>query len=116
MIEIYMASAVMMAIGIYCITLKKNLIKKIIGLGLFTDSIHLFLITLGFREGGIPPIVTLQNLRTFASLSVDPLPQALVLTSIVINFSITALALGIAVLAYRHFNTLDTDKINNLRG
>jgi multicomponent Na+:H+ antiporter subunit C len=116
MLETFVTSVLLAAAGIYCVVVKPNLIKKIIGLGIFTNSIHLFLISTGFREGGIAPIVTPQNLGIFAQYAVDPLPQALVLTSIVIQLSVTALALGIAILAFRYLDTLDTDKMNRLRG
>ena len=116
MIELYIACGLLMVLGIYCIVWKPNLIKKIIGLGLFTDAIHLLLITIGFRSNGIPPIFTPENINIFSQLAVDPLPQALVLTSIVISLSVTALALGIAIIAYKHFGTLDTNRMNKLRG
>ena len=114
--ETYIAIMALMAIGIYYLAWRPNLIKKIIGLGIFSKAIHLLLITVGYRPGGIAPIVTPENLGVFASLSVDPLPQALVLTSIVIDLSITALALSIAILAWRHFKTLDTDSASGMRG
>ncbi len=116
MFEVYAGVAVLSLIGIYCIVWKKNMVKKVIGLGIFTNSIHLLLISIGFREGGIPPIITPQNFNYFAQHAVDPLPQALVLTSIVIQLSVTALALGLVTLAYRHAGTLDTEKMNELRG
>ena len=116
MIEALVVSIVIAAVGIYCVVIKKNLIKKVIGLAIFTNSIHLLLISIGFREGGIAPIITQGNIGFFAARSVDPLPQALVLTSIVIQLSVTSLALGIAILAFRHLRTLDTDKMNKLRG
>ncbi|MBN2042216.1 MAG: NADH-quinone oxidoreductase subunit K [Candidatus Aenigmarchaeota archaeon] len=116
MIELYLTSGLMMMLAVYCIAMKPNLIKKIIGLAIFTDAIHLLLITIGFRGNGIPPIMTHENVNTFAQLSVDPVPQALVLTSIVISISITALALGISIIAYRHFNTLNTEEMNRLKG
>ena len=116
MFEVYVGMVLVALIGMYCIVLKKNMIKKVIGLGIFTNSIHLLLIAIGFRLDGIPPIITQENINFFASLSVDPLPQALVLTSIVIQLSVTALALGIVTLAYRHLKTLDTDRMNRLRG
>ncbi|NIO22533.1 MAG: cation:proton antiporter [Candidatus Aenigmarchaeota archaeon] len=116
MFEVYVGTVVVALIGIYCMVWKKNMIKKVIGLGVFTNSIHLLLIAIGFRAEGIPPIVTLGNINYFALRAVDPLPQALVLTSIVIQLSVTALALGIVTLAYRHLKTLDTDRMNKLRG
>jgi multicomponent Na+:H+ antiporter subunit C len=116
MMELMIGIGILTILGIYCIVGKKNMIKKIIGLGIFVNSVHLLLISVGFRKGGIVPILTPENMNFFTQHSVDPLPQALVLTSIVIQLSITVLALSIVILAYRHFNTLDTDKINRLRG
>lgn len=116
MLETLMTSALLAVIGMYCVVMKKNLIKKIIGLSVFTNAIHLLLISIGFREGGIAPILTPQNIWFFATSAVDPLPQALVLTSIVIQLSVTALALSIAILAFRHLKTLNTDKMNKLSG
>ena len=116
MLEIMMVSLIMAVMGIYCTVRKKNLIKKIIGLGIFTNSIHLLLISIGFRKGGIAPIITPDNIGIFAAHAVDPLPQALVLTSIVIQLSVTALALSITILAFRHLKTLNTDRMNKLRG
>ena len=116
MIETFVTSALLALIGVYCVVLKKNLIKKIIGLAIFTNSIHLLLISIGFRDGGISLIMTPENLGFFASRAVDPLPQALVLTSIVIQLSVTALALSIAILAFRHLETMNTDKMNKLSG
>jgi multicomponent Na+:H+ antiporter subunit C len=116
MIETLITSVLLMIIGVYCVVIKKNLIKKIIGLAVFTNSIHLLLISVGFKGGGIAPILTPENLAFFTINAVDPLPQALVLTSIVIQLSVTALALSIAILAFRHLKTMNTDRMNKLSG
>jgi multicomponent Na+:H+ antiporter subunit C len=116
MLETFVTGALLAVMGTYCVVAKKNLIKKLIGLGIFTNFIHLLLISMGFRAGGIAPIITQENLGFFSAYSVDPLPQALVLTSIVIQLSVTALGLSIAIMAYRHFRTLDTDKMNGMKG
>ena len=116
MLETLLTSVLLAAVGIYCVVMKKNLVKKIIGLSIFTNSIHLLLISIGFREGGIAPILTQANMGFFIAQAVDPLPQALVLTSIVIQLSVTALALSITILAFRHLKTLNTDKMNKLSG
>jgi multicomponent Na+:H+ antiporter subunit C len=47
---------------------------------------------------------------------VDPVPQALVLTSIVIDMSVTALALIIIIWVYRRFGTAESKELENLRG
>ena len=115
MIE-YVFGAVFVVIGIYCLVVKKNLIKKIMGLGIITVGIHLLLITIGYRSGGIAPIITPENMMAFSRYAVDPLPQALVLTSIVIDLSITALALSMAVMIYEKKKTLNTRKMRELFG
>ena len=91
----YMFAVTLFMLGMYALVIKKNFIKKIIGLGIITTGIHLFIISIGFKAGGTVPIITnLSKLAEFNAFAVDPLPQALVLTSIVIDVSITALALN----------------------
>lgn len=108
----------LVSLGIYCVLLKRNLIKIIIGLAVLTDGIHLFLISLGYQSGGMAPIVHgewLLNLSGFAASAVDPIPQALVLTSIVINICILAFALSLTIHAYRHYGTLRLSELRRLR-
>ena len=112
----YLASVALMVIGIYAVLLRNNIIKKIMGLGIFSNGIHLMLISIAYRSGGIPPIMEDLNFMRFSSIAVDPLPQALILTSIVINLSVTAVALSIAILLYREFRTLDARKIKDIWG
>jgi multicomponent Na+:H+ antiporter subunit C len=108
----------LITLGIYCLLLKRNLIKMIIGLSVLTDGIHLFLISLGYRTGGIAPIVTgdmTSNFPNFYAQAVDPIPQAMVLTSIVINVCILALALSLSIYVYRHHGTLNPSEIRRLK-
>ncbi|MEM5812107.1 MAG: sodium:proton antiporter [Candidatus Aenigmatarchaeota archaeon] len=114
--ESYFAVTVLLSIGVFCIAYKSNLLKKIMGLAIMGNGIHLFIITLGYRENSINPIVTPENIQGFALYSVDPLPQALVLTSIVIDMSITALALLIIIWIYRRLGTVESKELKNLRG
>ncbi len=112
----YIAAMALVIIGFYALLLKDNILKKITGLALFSNGIHLFLLSLGYRAGGVPPIMQDLNFTRLASLAVDPLPQALVLTSIVINLSVTALAVSIIIPLYRKFKTLSVRKIPEMRG
>ena len=118
MIELipYASAMSLVPIGIYALVLKENMIKKIIGLIVLTNGIHMFLISLGYRASGIAPIMTMTDAGIFSLLAMDPLPQAMVLTSIVINLSITALALSIIIRVYRTFGTVDTNKLKVLKG
>ncbi len=115
MIE-YLIAMLAVLLGIYAVAFKDNLIKKVMGLSIMSNGIHLFLISIGYRTGGTIPILKDMDIASFAQLAVDPLPQAFVLTSIVINLSITAVALSIIILVYRQFGTLDASKIRELRG
>ena len=112
----YLAAMVLVIAGLYAVVAKENLIKKVIGLGILTNGIHLLLISLGYKFSGIAPIMNINDANMFSLVAVDPLPQALILTSIVINLSITALALVVIIMVYRSFGTIDTKKLKVLKG
>lgn len=112
----YLVAMVLVMIGIYTLLVKENLIKKIMGLTILTNGIHLLLISIGYRMYGIAPILQDVNFNQFITTAVDPLPQALVLTSIVINLSVTAVALSLVIMVYRRFNTLEAKNIRGLKG
>ena len=88
--------------------LSKSLMRIIIGTGLLSHGAHLLILTMGGLEGSAPPVVS-HGVTDYA----DPLPQALILTAIVISFGVTAFFL---VLAYRAYQELGTDNMNLMRG
>lgn len=119
----YPVAIILFLVGIYCLLFRRNLIKMVIGLELLTDGVHLFLISVGYKTiagaNPIAPILTsdfMGNLKGFAELAVDPLPQVLVLTSIVIDISIVALALSLVIYIYSEYGTLNPYEIRELRG
>jgi multicomponent Na+:H+ antiporter subunit C len=89
--------------------LSKSLIRVIVGTGLLSHGAHLLLLTMGGLKQGAPPLLGDENATSF----VDPLPQALILTAIVISFGVTSFML---VLAYRSYQELGTDNMDHLRG
>ena len=97
---------ILFLVGLYGIITNKNLIRIIMSLGIASNGVLLFFISLGYVKGGLPPIIT-----TDATFFVDPVPQALMLTMIVINLCDTALALAITVLIYKKFCTLNIEEI-----
>ena len=110
----FLAVAALIIIGLYAVVFRRNLIKMVIGITLIESGVNLFLITLGYREGGIAPIFTglsEETLENVPSNMVLPVPQALTLTSIVIGVAVLALMLSLIVHLYRHYNTLDASKI-----
>jgi multicomponent Na+:H+ antiporter subunit C len=88
--------------------LSRSILRIIIGTGLLSHGAHLLILTMGGLKKGAPPI-----LGGNADAYTDPLPQALILTAIVISFGVTSFFL---VLAYRTYKELGTDDIGKLRG
>ncbi len=110
---VYFLAIFLFAIGIYGVLVKKNLIKIVIGLIIMEYATFLFLAAVGFKKGAVPPIIT----NVFDKLTfVDPLPQALVLTAIVIGLATTALVVSIAVRIYEKYGTFDIREIKKLKG
>ena len=109
----YIGAFGLVFIGLLIVLVQHNLIKVIIGVSIFDTGINLFLIAVGYIRNGTAPIFSRAGLEPGAM--VDPVPQALVLTSIVIGVAVLALALGIAVRLYREYGTLDLRKITELR-
>ena len=79
------------------------------------SGVNLLLISIGYNPGGTAPIFT-QGELTAASYFVDPIPQALTLTSIVIGACVTAMSLALVIKLYESYGTLDTREIRRLRG
>jgi multicomponent Na+:H+ antiporter subunit C len=96
-------AAALFGIGTYLL-LQRKLSRIIIGLGLMTHGANLLLITSGRR--GDPPLIGTGDPSTFA----DPLPEALVLTAIVITFGVTMLLLA---LAYRSWLLTRDDEVQD---
>ena len=109
----YLGAFGLIFIGLYIILVKRNLIKVIIGLSIMETGINLFLIAVGYLSRGTAPIFSKPGLK--AAAMVDPLPQALVLTAIVIGVAVLSLALSLAMRVYRHFGTLNLRKIKEQR-
>lgn len=113
----YITAFILLVLGLFCVLYKTNLIKMVIGIDILESGIHLLLISLGYKYtlGDILPTAPIYVGYETGEM-VGPLPQALVLTSIVIGVCVLALALSITIQVYRHFGTLDSRKIRSLRG
>ena len=105
----YMGAFGLVLVGLYIILVKRNLIKVIIGLGILDTGVNLFLISVGYISKGTAPIFSKPWIES--ERMVDPVPQALVLTAIVIGVAILALALSLAIKLYQHYGTLNLRKI-----
>ncbi len=100
-------SVVLLGIAVLGLILRRDLIFKLLSIGLLNASAVLFLVSLGDRQGGVSPIVRGPG----PALYVDPLPQALVLSAIVIDFAILAVALVFAMLLVERYHTTDSVRI-----
>ncbi|WP_413376685.1 Na(+)/H(+) antiporter subunit C [Alkalihalobacillus sp. 1P02AB] len=98
---------VLFMVGTYLL-LSKSLLKVVISLMLLSHGAHLLLLTMAGLQSGAPPLLSLD-----AESYTDPLPQALILTAIVISFGVTSFLL---VLAYRTYKEHKTDDLDQLRG
>ncbi|MCD7946060.1 MAG: NADH-quinone oxidoreductase subunit K [Clostridiales bacterium] len=115
MIVNYIGAFALIVLGIYCMVVKHNLIKTVIGIGLVDYGANLLIVSAGFNDGGTAPIFNLEEL-TRSSFFVDPVPQALTLTSIVIGACTTAMSLCLVIMIHEQYGTLDTRKIRRLNG
>ena len=111
--SVYLLCLVLFSIGLYCVLRRRNLIKIIIGISIMEYAINFFFILMGYRWQGRAPIDARDQdiLRM-----VDPIPQALILTSIVIGLSVLALLVGIAIRIFEKYKTFDITKIKSLKG
>jgi len=109
----YIGCFSLILIGLYVVLVKPNLIKVIIGINLLDTGVNLFLVAVGYIRAGTAPIFS--QAATQAENMVDPVPQALVLTAIVIGVSVLALALSLAVRVHDHYGTVDLRKIKRLK-
>lgn len=114
---IYLLTFVLFSIGLYGVVTKKNTVKIVIGLVIMEYAVNLFLILLGYREGGIAPIIEKgQAIEEFAAATVDPLPQALVLTAIVIGLGVLTLMVSLCIRLYERYGTFDVSEMKRLKG
>lgn len=95
------------AVGTYLL-LSKSILRIILGTVILSHGAHLLLLTMSKLKRGAPPLLG-ENAVSYT----DPLPQALILTSIVISFGVTALIL---VIAFRAYQTLGTDDMEQMKG
>jgi len=114
---VYALCFVLFVVGLYCALTKKNVVKIVIGLVIMEYGVNLFLVLLGYRREGIAPILDEKiGPLEFLARAVDPLPQALVVTSIVIGLGVTTLAIALCIRLYEKYGTFDITEIRRLKG
>ena len=109
----YLLCLVLFSVGLYCLARKRNIIKIIIGIGIMEYAANLFFVLLGYRTEGRSPVYAHDQV---IKNMVDPLPQAVVLTSIVLGLSVTLMLVAVAIRIYERYGTFDITKITKLKG
>lgn len=102
----------LMAIGFWGILTRKNLIRIILSLAIAETGLHLVMIAVGYVRKGTAPIL---DEAAMGATTVDPVPQALVLTAIVIGVAVNALLLALIIRLYRKKGTLNVENFRELK-
>jgi len=110
---VYLLCFALFLTGLYGVLAQRNIIKIVIGLSIMEFSLFLFMVLIGYVRLGDAPILVNGKEQT---VFVDPLPQAMILTAIVIGLATNAMLLAIAIRIFRKYGTFDVRKINHLKG
>ncbi|MEQ8274988.1 MAG: NADH-quinone oxidoreductase subunit K [Deltaproteobacteria bacterium] len=108
-VSLAICAGIVLALALQAL-LRRSFLRMVIGFMLVSNAANLVIFTSGRLTRGMPPIIPAgaQTLEQAA----NPLPQALILTAIVISFGITAFAFALAFRVYRTLGTLDTDRLS----
>jgi multicomponent Na+:H+ antiporter subunit C len=109
----YAVAAWLLCVGIYGIATSRNLIHLIVCLSVVQSSTYVLLLAIGYRTGAQAPIFSGVSPATRA---VDPVVQAMTLTDVVVEATVTALLLALAIDAHKRFGTLDPQELHPIRG
>ncbi len=102
---VYLFVFILLSIGLYGALAKGDLVKKVIGLTIFSTAIYLFFIQGSLQLDGTAPVIDERG--SDPALYVDPLPHLLILTAIVVGVGVSGVALALLVRLYRTHGTLD---------
>ena len=105
-------AAWLLLVGLYGMVASRNLVRTILSMTVVQSATYVLLLGIGYRSGGKAPIFADIPQGTKA---VDPVVQVLVLVDIVVEATVTALLLALAVQAHKRFGSLDPDDLRALR-
>jgi multicomponent Na+:H+ antiporter subunit C len=102
----YAITIFLMVAGLYIVVARSNMIKTLIGLGVFQTSVYLLYLSPGKILGATPPILD-EDFRLYS----NPLPHVLILTAIVVGVATLALGLALVVRINESYGTIEEDEI-----
>ena len=107
----YLLSVVLLVIGLYGMLLKRNFVKKLIGMNIFQAAIILCYIVFAYKDGASVPVWDAEEVGTSAERYMNPIPHGLMLTAIVVSVATTGVALALLIRIYRTYGTLEEQEI-----
>jgi multicomponent Na+:H+ antiporter subunit C len=109
---VFLLALVLFSVGFYAVIVKRNIIKIIIGVAVMGYAVNLLMLLTGFRAQGTIPLAA-SGAKT---VTVDPLMQAVVLTTVVLGLAMTVLLVALALRLYAGYHTIDVAEIRKLNG
>ena len=108
--------SILMLIGLWGLLTRRNMIRIVLGIAIAETGLHLVMVAVGYIRGRTAPILDAAvPVREAAARIVDPIPQALVLTAIVIGVAVNALLLTFVIRLYRQRRTLDVNDYTEMK-
>ena len=104
-------STVLLAIGLWGMFAKRNLMKKLIGMTIFQVAIIMIFVSSSAKIGSTVPTLIPHSDTIDPSLYVNPLPHVLMLTAIVVMVATSGVGLAILLLIYRRYKTIDENEL-----
>jgi multicomponent Na+:H+ antiporter subunit C len=104
----YWVAMALLVIGLVITLDSRNMIKKLVGLGIFQSAVFLLFITIGKVSGGTAPILD-SGIQSYS----NPLPHVLILTAIVVGVATTAVGLALAIRIRQAYGTVHEDEIDD---
>ncbi len=104
----YWVALILLVCGLIIVLDSRNLVKKLVGLGIFQSAVFLVFISMGKKSGGSAPI-----LDAAVSVYSNPVPHVLILTAIVVGVATTAVGLALITRIRHAYGTIDEDEIDD---
>ena len=105
----YWITIALMCAGLYIVVARSNMIKSLVGLGIFQTSVYLLYLSPGKILGATPPIIA-DGYTVYS----NPLPHVLILTAIVVGVATLALGLAIVVRIHEAYGTIEEDEVTEI--
>jgi len=110
---VILGSMLLFFIGLFGLLTRKHIIKIFMSIAIMESSIFLLFIGVSYKDGFIAPIID-ETHKNIAIMN-DPIPQAMILTAIVIAMAVLALGVSFAIEYYKLTGRTDVDEMKSLR-